>query len=97
MDHPLDQALLAYQRALGLGDGKSIIITGGKDFATKTESAGVWVWDTDKNTISEKSSMLSARHKHALVRWDDFIYALGGIGQKGKTIDRCERYSIKNN
>ena len=94
-EHPLEEALLAYQKALGMGDGKSVLITGGKNFSTKEGSAAVYVWDTEANTLLKMSPMLSARHKHALVRLDDCVYAMGGIGQNGKTTELCERYSIK--
>ena len=96
-EHPLVEVLLAYQKALGLGDGKSVLITGGKNFSTKEGSRAVYLWDTEANSLKNMCPMLSARHKHALVRFDDYIYAVGGIGQNGKTTDLCERYSIKHN
>jgi hypothetical protein len=86
-EHPLEEVLLAYQKALGLGDGKSVLITGGKNFNTKEGSPAVNLWDTEANTLKNMCPMLSARHKHALVRLDDYVYAMGGIGQNGKTTD----------
>ena len=86
-EHPLEEVLLAYQKSLGLGDGKSVLITGGKNFSTNEGSAAVYLWDTEANTLSNLSPMISARHKHALVRLDDYIYAMGGIGKNGKTTD----------
>jgi len=38
--------------------------------------------------------MINGRHKHALVRYGDYVYALGGISEKGKSTEKCERYSI---
>lgn len=96
-EHPLEVVLLAYQKAIGLGDGKSVLITGGKNFFTKEGSPDVNLWDTEANTLKKMCPMLSARHKHALVRLDNYVYAMGGIGQNGKTTELCERYSIKQN
>ncbi len=50
-EHPLGEVLLAYQKALGLGDGKSVLITGGKNFTTKKGSPAVYQWDTEANTL----------------------------------------------
>ena len=50
-EHPLEVVLLAYQKAIGLGDGKSVLITGGKNFSTKEGSPDVNLWDTKANTL----------------------------------------------
>ncbi|OMJ95066.1 hypothetical protein SteCoe_1603 [Stentor coeruleus] len=89
----LDYTFLDHS-AWSLAEGGKIINTGGYDGKSTDQ---VFVFNIDLKNIEKAKRMNSKRYKHAQIALGSFVYAIGGVSQKGrlKSVERLCLDSFK--
>ncbi len=90
-----------YSEGVGLFGGsaqareKKVFFTGGSSsYSSPSGRSSLYIFDTDLNSWTTKSSMSQARYYHDSAIADDVLYVFGGTSDGATALDSVEAYDI---